>query len=194
MSRPGAKAGKGITTGKRKPAAKPRKAGVRAAGMDDKVRAYIVTRLACYDSVKDIHASLVEMEIDISAQAISRYNPENVNGPSGKWKDLFDHARTEFLQAMAEEPMANRAFRLRKLHTIFDKHMAGKNYVMAAAVLEQAAKETGNVYTNVAKVQGTVLPGQVAPQDTTPDERRNMLADRLKDIIASRAPKQLTQH
>lgn len=192
MSKPGAKAGAGQTP---KPKRAPRKPGrpPKAQAMDDKVRAYIVTRMACYDSVKDIHASLVEMGIDITPQAVSRYNPENVNGPAPKWKALFDQAREDFLRSMSKEPLFNRQFRMRKLHTIFEKHMAKAQYVLAAQILEQAAKEAGNVYTNVAKVQGNLL-GQPPIVETTPDERRNMLADRLKDAIASRAPKQLTQH
>lgn len=191
------KAGTGQSAGKRKPAAKPRKAGHPAKGsngMDDKLRAYVVTRLACYDPVRDIHASLLEMGVDISVQAVSHYNPENVGGPIGKWRDLFDKARSDFLAAMAEEPIANRQYRLRKLDMLFKAHVKRGNLVGAQSVLEQAAKEVGNVYTNVAKVQGAVLPGQVTIDHMTPDEKRNMLADRITEAMAARRPKLLTQH
>lgn len=159
--------------------------GAREAGMNDGIRAEIVTRLAMFDSVSDVHAALLERGIDISFQSVSNYNPLNSSSNvAQKWKMLFDKTREDFLAEIAAEPIANRAYRLRKLGQLLDKEITRGNTAGARATLEQAAKETGNVFTNVAKVQGAKLPGQ-APDaaDFSPQERRNMLADRIGEAL-----------
>ena len=46
-------------------------------------------------------------------------------------------------------------------------------------MLEQAAKEVGNVYTNVSRQTGRVDHAHLIVE-VSADERRNMLADRLR--------------
>lgn len=157
----------------------------RQAGMNDTIRAEIVTRLAMFDTVSEVRASLLERGIDIALQSVSNYNPLNASSNvAQKWKMLFDKTREDFLKEIAAEPIANRAYRLRKLGQLLEKEIDRGNTAGARATLEQAAKETGNVFTNVAKVQGAKLPGQVPDTaDFTPQERRNMLSDRLGEAL-----------
>lgn len=170
--------------GKRKP--KARSHGVAAAkeaGMNDEIRAEIVTRLAMFDSSNAIYDDLQARGIDISVQGINRYKPGTAGQLALKWVELFNKTREDFLAEIAAEPIANRAFRLRKLGTILDKELSRGNTAGARATLEQAAKEVGNVFTNIAKVQGTKLPGQVDPADFSTQERRNMLSDRIGEAL-----------
>lgn len=157
-------------------------------GMNDQVRAEIVTRLAMFDKPADIHRDLIERGIDVSVQAVQAYNPGMNQGTrrlAQKWVELFHITREGWLKEIAAEPIAHRAYRLRRLGMIHDRALARGALTVAASMLEQAAKEVGNVYTNVAKVTGTVTH---AMPDRTPDENRNLLADRLKEAIA-RLPK-----
>lgn len=154
--------------------------------MNDTVRAEIVTRLAMYDTVAEIQRSLAERGIEVTSQAISHYNPANSQPPAQKWIDLFFQTREAWTQEMMAEPIAHRAYRLRKLDKLY--HMAEKKGAipLAAAILEQAAKEMGNVFSNVTKVKGQV-DHQVTEVSMTADEMRNMLADRLKEAVMKQA-------
>lgn len=172
-----------------------------AGCLDEQTRVEIVTRLAMFDTVKTICLDLRERGIDISAQAISAYNPLNQKpGLAPKWVELFHLTREKYLAGLAEEPLASQRHRLAKLRKLFEKIEDDPDRVDdARKILEQAAKEVGNVYTNVAKVQGAVLPGQIINQPTGIEEMRNMLADRLGEAIegmkaARRVARAPTEH
>lgn len=176
---------------KRKPV--PQKAAAPGEpGMTDEIRVEIVTRLAMFDGPTEIAQDLVDRGIDISKQSVAAYNPMTSHGNrrlSQKWVELFHTTREGFLKEIAAEPIAHRAWRLRRLTEDYYRARGGAepDLEVARKILEQAAKETGNVYTNVAKVTGSVAHTHTHI-DRTPDENRNILADRLKEAIA-RLPK-----
>ncbi|KAG0938830.1 hypothetical protein G6F31_015392 [Rhizopus arrhizus] len=70
-----------------------------------------------------------------------------------QWLQLFNDTRQRFRQEVAEIPIADQAFRLRALGKIYDRHISRGNVVGAAAVLEQAAKEAGGLFTNKQKLE-----------------------------------------
>jgi hypothetical protein len=55
---------------------------------------------------------------------------------------------------VAEIPVADQAFGLRSPGKICDQHIARGNVVAAAAVLQQAAKEQGGMFTNKREASG----------------------------------------
>ncbi|MEZ5748895.1 MAG: DUF2280 domain-containing protein [Caenibius sp.] len=164
--------------------AKPR---TTSGCLDEQTRAEIVTRLAMFDSVKAIWRDLKERGVDVSSQAISGYNPLNAKpGLAQKWVDLFHLTREDFLKEIAAEPIAHRAWRLRRLTEDYYEARSGPEPDLETArkILEQAAKEVGNVYTNISKVQGAILPAHVtSPDQLSFEENRNMLADRLSEVF-----------
>lgn len=177
-------------TAKKKPA--PRKVkpsgknqGISEPKLTDAERAEIVTRLAMFDRPSAIAADLTERGIDVSQQAVSGYDPKNRGKRAQKWVDLFHTTREQFLKEMASEPIASRAYRLRRLGELHDTARSKGALSLAASFLEQAAKEVGNIYTNVSKVQGVANPTGPTPEDFTPAERANMLADRLGPAFAA---------
>lgn len=160
--------------------------GVAEAGLTDAVRQRVVVRLAMFDRVSDIQKDLLEEGIDISAQAISYYSPLTNQKCADKWSDLFFATRKDFLQEIAEEPIAHRAYRLRVLDRVLHTELKRGNTVGARETLEQAAKEVGDVFTNVTKGAGRIEHAHVH-MVTTLDEKRNMLADRLREAIEKKA-------
>ena len=56
--------------------------------------------------------------------------------------------RKEFLEETAKVPIASQVYRLRNLQRLFEKAQARGNMALAAALIEQAAKEVGGAYTN----------------------------------------------
>jgi hypothetical protein len=61
---------------------------------------------------------------------------------------VFEDTRKRFREETAEIPIANRAFRLRALNRFVEKAESMKNISLAMQILEQAAKETGDMYVN----------------------------------------------
>jgi hypothetical protein len=127
------------------------------ATLNDAAKRFIVQALACYDTPTEVAAALKdEMGIDAPRTQVAQYDPTKVAGAklAKKWRDLFEDTRKKFREAVAEIPIADQAFRLRQLGKIYDRHMARGNVVAAAAVLEQAAKEQGGMFTNKREVSG----------------------------------------
>lgn len=127
------------------------------AKLKDNHKHFIVQALACYDTPSEVSAALKEeMGIDVPRMQVAQYDPTKVAGAklARKWRDLFEDTRKKFREAVAEIPIADQAFRLRALGKIYDRHMARGNVAAAAAVLEQAAKEQGGMFTNKREVSG----------------------------------------
>lgn len=158
--------------------------GIRRPKMTDQQRAEVVTRLAMYDRLRDIHADMLAQGVDIAVQSIAQYDPYVARGKlAKKWKDLFDKTREDFLAGIAEVPIAQRQYRLRRLMQIHDEALKRGALAEARHALEQAAKEVGSVYTNVSKHQPLPNTAGPTPGDYTSDERKNMLADRLAEAF-----------
>lgn len=176
----GDKAGTNTGVGKRK---RGNPGGNGPLSEADKVE--IVTRLAMYDTVGEIHRSLAERGVEVTIQAVANYNPTRSTILAQKWVTLFHETRERFHAEMMAEPMAQRAYRLRQLHKLYLQAEKKGAIPLAASLLEQAAKETGGLYTNVTKVKGQ-LDAPMSPAEVTSDEQRIMLADRLKDAMMKR--------
>jgi hypothetical protein len=69
-------------------------------------------------------------------------------GLAAKWVTLFHDTRKRFREETAEIPIANRAFRLRALGRFVERAETMKNIGLAMQILEQAAKEVGDIYVN----------------------------------------------
>lgn len=135
------------------------------------VQTFIVQRLACYESVQDIAAAAKEIfDIEISRQLISSYDASKPYcRASKKWKSLFYSERARFLKEIREIPILNKSFRGAALQRAYDKLTAnerGANWKLVLAVLEQAAREEGNFYTNRRELTGAngkdLLPADIA--------------------------------
>lgn len=161
----------------RKPG-RPKKA---AEPLTDRDRIEIVTRLAMYDTISEIHRDLMARGVEVTHQAISRYKPCYGDRLAQRWVKLFEETRERFHAEMMEEPIAQRAYRLRQLHKLYLQAEKRGAIPLAAQILEQAAKETGGLFTNVTKVKGQLEDPPLVP--VTADEMRNMLGDRLKEAM-----------
>lgn len=126
------------------------------AKLNDAHKRFIVQALACWDSPQEVaDAVKVEFGLDVHRSQVAQYDPTKSAGRAmGKqWIQLFNDTRQRFRQEVAEIPIADQAFRLRALGKIYDRHISRGNVVGAAAVLEQAAKEAGGLFTNKQKLE-----------------------------------------
>lgn len=135
------------------------------AGIDQQVKAFIVTRLACFDSIPDvIRATREEFGVTVSRQQVQFYDPTGRAGErlGAKLKLLFKQQREKFLQGTSSIPIAHKAVRLRTLQRMVTKAEELGNAAMVAALLEQAAKEMGGVYSSRTRVDLSGVVGHVA--------------------------------
>jgi hypothetical protein len=145
-------------------AAKPRAsapdASLTSGGPGDKLsdaqQTAVVQRLAMYDGPQTVVEWVRETyDIEITKQSIQYYDPTVGEKPAEKWCKIFEATRKAFLETTADIPIANKSVRLRRLERMALAAERQKNFVLAAALHEQAAKEVGDVYTNRSKVAVT---------------------------------------
>jgi hypothetical protein len=177
------------------------------AALKDEVKMFIVQQLACHDTPSQVAESVKDMfGLDVNRAQIQTYDPYKSQGRnlSAKFKDIFDATRKAFLAGAAEIPIASKAFRLRALHRSYEFFVSKKNHIAANQVLEQAAKEVGEFYTNKIKLSdnngnalsiwlnqigGSSLPiakeveGQVIEQDAAVQDEKKEPAKALTKPI-----------
>lgn len=121
------------------------------AALRSEVKAFIVQALACFDTPSQVAEQVKkEFGIEISRQTCESHDPTKYagRGLAKKWADLFHDTRKRFREETAEIPIANRAYRLRALGRMAERAQDKGNMGMALQILEQAAKEVGDVYVN----------------------------------------------
>ena len=127
------------------------------AGLPDEVRAFIVQALACWDTPSEVVKAVKEtFGLVVSRQAVEAYDPTKRAGAAlaPAHRALFEATRAAFLADSAAIGISHRAVRLRTLERLADRAEAMGNIAMTASLLEQAAKEVGNAFTNKREVAG----------------------------------------
>lgn len=140
------------------------------AALSTEVKSFIVQSLACFEPPsKVVELVKAEFNVQVSRQQVSQYSPGNAMAEklSQKWVDLFKSTRERFQNEISDIPIANKSYRLRTLDRMMTKAESMKNMVLAASLIEQAAKECGDAYTNRQKVEHTSPDGSMTPKPTT---------------------------
>ncbi|MDD0974815.1 DUF2280 domain-containing protein [Pseudomonas fontis] len=124
------------------------------AALKNDVKAFIVQALACFDTPTQVSQAVKqEFDVDVTRQQVEQHDPTKRAGVNlaAKWQTLFHDTRKRFREETADIPIANRAFRLRAMNRFVEKAETMKNIGLAMQILEQAAKETGDIYVNRAR-------------------------------------------
>lgn len=121
------------------------------AVLRSEVKAFIVQALACFDTPSQVvEAVKKEFGIEVSRQTCEGHDPTKYagRGLAKRWADLFHACRERFTAETADIPIAHRAYRLRALGRMAERAESMKNIALTAQLLEQAAKEVGDIYVN----------------------------------------------
>lgn len=140
------------------------------AALSTEVKAFIVQSLACYETPARVIDLVKEnFKVTVTRQQVSAYDPANAMAKSlsKKWVDLFNSTRTRFQTEISDIPIANKAYRLRVLDRMATRAEGMKNLALTAEIIEQAAKEVGDAYSNKQKVEHTSPDGSMSPRPTT---------------------------
>ncbi|MCW1437563.1 DUF2280 domain-containing protein [Citrobacter freundii] len=126
------------------------------ATLKGEVKAFIVQSLACFDTPSQV-VELVKKEfgLSITRQQVESHDPTKANGRglAQKWVDMFNATRERFQNEISDIPIANKAYRLRVLDRMATRAESMKNLALTAEIIEQAAKECGDAYTNKHKFE-----------------------------------------
>ncbi|HPG88680.1 MAG TPA: DUF2280 domain-containing protein [Hyphomicrobium sp.] len=153
--------------------------------LTEEAQSFVVCALACFDTPAAVAAAVKrEFGVAVRAQSIEAYDPTKRAGKrlSLQWRELFAATREKFQYETASVGVAHRSVRLRKLDRMVQAAEDGKDYVLAAALLEQAAKEMGNVYTNhrvLSGPQGRPMQVQTITSTMTQQEAADAYAAQL---------------
>ena len=123
---------------------------------------FIVQSIACYETPSQVVESVREkFGIEITRQQVESHDPTKVSskGLAQKWIDIFNATRERFRKETSDIPIANKAYRLRVLQRMSTTAEGMKNLGMTAQLLDQAAKEVGDAYSNKQKVELTGKDG-----------------------------------
>ena len=121
------------------------------AALSNEVKAFIVQALACFDTPTQVAEAVKrEFNLDVTRQQVETHDPTKRCSKTlaKRWVTMFEDTRKRFREETADIPIANRAFRLRALGRIVEKAENMRNLSLALQVLEQAAKEAGDMYVN----------------------------------------------
>ena len=128
------------------------------AALSDDVKRFIVMALACFDTPSQVAAAVKEeFGVTVPRQQCELYDPTRRAGKelSRKWRTLFEETRSTWRVSAAMVPIANRVHRLRVLDQLVKEAERRQNYGLALQILEQAAKEVGNMFVRLGRVSGT---------------------------------------
>lgn len=132
------------------------------AALKPEVKAFIIQSLACFDTPSQVVESVQkEFAIKITRQQAESHDPTKTSGKSlaKKWVEMFHSTRERFLSETSDIPIANKSYRLRVLDRMATKTEGMKNFSLTAQLIEQAAKECGDSYTNKQKLEHTGKDG-----------------------------------
>lgn len=184
----------------RKPRSQPAAAGSAEPSdgkilLTDEQCLFIVTQYACYARTFEILSRIKEkFGLEITKERLSRYNmagmledPERMKRLGVlKWADHFVSARSQFQASINNIAVADQAYRLRQLDTMYARLSQKGNTAAALKVLEQAAKEIGGIY------QASRAPERGAVENRATEERsvaeiKTALKERFDAFLAARA-------
>ncbi|AGH07358.1 hypothetical protein VPGG_00041 [Vibrio phage VBM1] len=137
------------------------------AALTTEQKCFIIQANACYDTpTMVVNAFKERFGITITRQQVESYDP--TKGASQqklakKWKELFYECRERFNNEINDIPIANRAYRLRVLDRMAANAELKRNYPLTKEIMEQAAKEVGDIYTNKQKVDHTSSDRSMSP-------------------------------
>ena len=156
------------------------------AALSTEVKAFIVQSLACFEPpTKVIELVKEDYGVVVSRQQVSQYSPGNAMAAnlSKKWVDLFNSTREKFQNEISDIPIANKAYRLRVLNRMMTAAEKMKNLSLTAQLMEQAAKEVGEAYTNKQKLEHSGPNGGVIQSATLNLKEFEEIARKLNEEV-----------
>ena len=145
--------------------------------LTEEQKAFIVKAYARFEGTGEVCQSFREKyDVELPTTRALQYNPISVSFMgSKKWRELFDRAREHFINNVQDIGITNKTVRLQRLEKLCVSAISRKNTKLACEILEQAAKEMGEVFTNKREIKSDVR--SLTATMTTDELRNEILAD-----------------
>ena len=117
------------------------------ADLTDQQKLFIVERLACFYSPKQVRKEFAEeFKTEIGNQQVCFYDPFTVAGRrmDAKWKEIFTEVRTRYLEETSDVPITDQRYRFLKLYRLAEEH--ADNPGMILKIFRFVAMEQGGVF------------------------------------------------
>ena len=157
------------------------------ARLNKRVKLYIVRSLATYETPSETARGVQEeFGINVTKQQCEAYEPTKKTGQdlSEELKEEFYRVRKEMNNNLSAIPIANIAYRLKRLQRFIDHEQFKDNPVLVPSLMEQAAKEVGGLYTNRKEITGAgggPLQSENITYVTATDEQVRQAIDELEN-------------
>ena len=153
------------------------------ATLSNEVRAFIVQGLAKFQTPQEVAIDVKNIYgVEVTRQHVESHDPTKAAGVnlSERWSKYFFECREKFNSDISSIPIANLAVRLSRLENEYQK---SKNPKHKLEVLEQAAKEVGEVFTNKQTVNSKVeQTTETTHSFTSADEFRQVASEVLSKV------------
>lgn len=157
------------------------------ARLNKRVKLYIVRSLATYETPSETARGVQEeFGINVTKQQCEAYDPTKKTGQdlSEELKEEFYRVRKEMNNNLSAIPIANIAYRLKRLQRFIDHEQFKDNPVLVPSLMEQAAKEVGGLYTSRKEITGAgggPLQSENITYVTATDEQVRQAIDELEN-------------
>jgi hypothetical protein len=144
--------------------------------LTDEMRRVVVQSLACFEDPSAVAAEVArEFGVEITRQSIEGYDPTKRAGSklSPKWRALFEETRRAFLTDSAAIGISHKVVRLREIERLIGKAETAGDLQLVGRLLEQAARECGDAYTNRHRIAVKTT------EDPTVAARRQELLEKI---------------
>ena len=129
----------------------------RAHKLSQEQKVFVVELLASYRMPSEVVREVKErFGIDISPQAVEAYDPTKRAGKrlSKELRALFESARAEYVARVSNVAVTQLVVRMEILQKGVLEFVRKGNYLGAAQLLEQVARDVGGMYTNRRELSG----------------------------------------
>ncbi|MDQ7251021.1 DUF2280 domain-containing protein [Dongia sedimenti] len=156
--------------------------------LSDDIRAFIVKELACFETPSAIALVVKErFGVEIDRRQVYGYDPDAARPPAARWLELHAATRKRFLEEVGSIPIANKSYRLQQLDRLTRNAIDRGNAKLAAELMEQAAKECGDAYSNKVRLTGAD-GGPVRHEVVTSEQAERDLDEIFGESTAPAAP------
>lgn len=137
----------------------------RRRKLTEEAQLYVVQALACFESLPEVRAAVQkEWGVEVTVQALQRYDPTTKAGEGGreKWLSIFEATRKEYLENSARIAISHRAVRLAYLDRVAKAAFSRNNFQQVMAAVELAEKVTGRFFNRPGVAPGDGKGGEAA--------------------------------
>lgn len=115
---------------------------------------FIVQALARFRTPTEVASEVAErFGVEVSRQQVWHYHIES-GEQAAEWRKLHDETRAQFVKETALIGVSHLAFRLSTYQRMLERALAMGNLNLAKEILEQAAKDSGGLFTNRREMSG----------------------------------------